>query len=191
VWFELGYAISSQKDVVMVCSDERKSNFPFDIQHRSVIKYSTESVSDYETLKEQIKSKLLASIKRREALGEVGRLPSVAKLEGLEQHEIATLVAVAQQTDDPETGASAYSVQQDILSAGFNKLAAALGLRALLDKGMITSNEVVNYRGDEYRAYAVTKLGMDWLLHNLGNLTLRVEPRESPPAAEDDDSLPF
>lgn len=37
VWFELGFAIASQRDVVLICSSERKSRFPFDIQHRSII----------------------------------------------------------------------------------------------------------------------------------------------------------
>lgn len=39
VWFELGYAIASQKEVVLVCGDKRTSKFPFDIQHRSIITY--------------------------------------------------------------------------------------------------------------------------------------------------------
>src|SRR5688500_5526267 len=42
VWFELGYAIAVNKDVVLICSTERKSRFPFDIQHRAVIIYNTE-----------------------------------------------------------------------------------------------------------------------------------------------------
>lgn len=28
VWFELGFAIASQKEVVLVCSEERKAGFP-------------------------------------------------------------------------------------------------------------------------------------------------------------------
>ena len=31
VWFELGYAISANKPVVLVCSTERTGKFPFDI----------------------------------------------------------------------------------------------------------------------------------------------------------------
>lgn len=31
VWFELGYAIACQKEVVLICSDERNEKFPFDI----------------------------------------------------------------------------------------------------------------------------------------------------------------
>src|SRR5882672_9286284 len=46
VWFELGYAIASHREVVLVCSDERTAHFPFDVQHRSVIRYASESPRD-------------------------------------------------------------------------------------------------------------------------------------------------
>lgn len=65
VWFELGYAIASQREVVLVCSEERTSNFPFDVQHRSVIKYSTESPRDFEQLRSQITARLQAVRPRR------------------------------------------------------------------------------------------------------------------------------
>jgi hypothetical protein len=38
VWFELGYAISSRKEICIVCSDERTEKFPFDVQHRNIIR---------------------------------------------------------------------------------------------------------------------------------------------------------
>jgi hypothetical protein len=48
VWYELGYAFACDKDVVMVCSEERTGKFPFDIQHRHIITYKTGSKSDLE-----------------------------------------------------------------------------------------------------------------------------------------------
>src|SRR5688500_991502 len=44
VWYELGFASACNKDVIMVCSDERKDNFPFDIRHKQILKYGTNSV---------------------------------------------------------------------------------------------------------------------------------------------------
>src|SRR5687767_12595358 len=29
VWYELGYAFACNKDVILICSDERKTDFPF------------------------------------------------------------------------------------------------------------------------------------------------------------------
>ena len=41
VWYELGYAFDSGRSVILVCADERGGGrFPFDIQHRSIIRYS-------------------------------------------------------------------------------------------------------------------------------------------------------
>ena len=54
VWFELGFAIASRKEVALVCSNERNSRFPFDIHHRSIIKYATDSPRDFESLKSRI-----------------------------------------------------------------------------------------------------------------------------------------
>ena len=36
VWYELGYAFASGKDVVMVCDKQRK-DFPFDVRQKSII----------------------------------------------------------------------------------------------------------------------------------------------------------
>ena len=38
VWYEIGFATAAGKDVIFVCSEER-AKFPFDIQHRNIIKY--------------------------------------------------------------------------------------------------------------------------------------------------------
>ncbi len=69
VWFELGFAIASQREVVLVCSDERKTPFPFDVQHRNIIKYSTESTSDFKQLTAAITERLRAILTRRDRLG--------------------------------------------------------------------------------------------------------------------------
>ncbi|MFT4071652.1 MAG: hypothetical protein QM654_07010 [Dysgonamonadaceae bacterium] len=61
VWYELGFAFAREKDVIMVCSDERAGKkFPFDIQHRHIIEYKTSSKSDYETLEDSITRKINA-----------------------------------------------------------------------------------------------------------------------------------
>ena len=187
VWFELGYAIASQREVVLVCSEERKSHFPFDIQHRSVIKYSTESPRDFDQLWSQITAKLKAVLNKKERLGQIAKIPSVARVEGLEQYEIATLVAVAQQIDSPDDGISAYRVREDMETAGFTKLATTLGLKALLDKDMLSTFEDHDDFGNIFTAFMVTKKGMAWLFENQDKLTLK---QESLSPSKDDD-IPF
>lgn len=63
VWYELGYAFSAKKPVVLVCSNERVTKFPFDIQHRSIIRYSSDSPSDFKKLKNAITIKIKAFVK--------------------------------------------------------------------------------------------------------------------------------
>jgi len=63
VWFELGYAISMGKPVVIVCSGQRVS-FPFDVQHRHVVKYRTSVPSDFRALGAQITQRLRAAMQK-------------------------------------------------------------------------------------------------------------------------------
>ena len=65
VWFELGYAIASGKEVVLVCSEHRKEKFPFDVQHRNIISYTTESKCDFVKLESEIAERLSALAQKR------------------------------------------------------------------------------------------------------------------------------
>ncbi|MBI5248691.1 MAG: hypothetical protein HY912_04285 [Desulfomonile tiedjei] len=187
VWFELGYAIARQREVVLVCSEERQSHFPFDVQHRSIIRYSTESTRDFEQLQDQITTKLKAVIDKKERLGQLAKMPSVARVEGLEQYEIAVLVTVAQQIDDPDDGILPYRVRQDMENAGFTKIATTLGLKALLDKEMLAKSQDHDYDGSAFLVYKVTDKGMTWLFANQNMLTLK---QETPPPPKEED-IPF
>lgn len=186
VWFELGYAIARQREVVLVCSEERTTPFPFDVQHRSIIQYSTESPRDFKKLRTQITARLKAVLKKREQLDELNKVVSVSKVEGLEQYEIGALVAVAQNVDDPEGGISAWMVQQDMDTAGFTKLAATMGLRALLDKQMLESFRDEDRNGNQFMAYRLTPRGASWLFDNKDKLTLRKDRSEVK-----DEDIPF
>jgi hypothetical protein len=182
VWLELGIAIESQREVVLVCSDERTSHFPFDVQHRSIIPYSTESQRDFEELRGKITARLKAIMRKKDQLAQVSQISSVVKVEGLEQFEIAVLVSVAQQVYDPHDGISAAQIRSDMAKAGFAKLAATLGIRALVDKEMLTSSQ--HYDG--YLVYGLADRGMMWLLGNKDMLTLRLDDD-----VDDDDDVPF
>lgn len=60
VWYELGFAFACNKDIIMICSDKRTDEFPFDIRHRQIIKYKTDSPSDFDNLREAITAKINA-----------------------------------------------------------------------------------------------------------------------------------
>ena len=50
VWLELGYALALNRPTVILCDKSMRSKLPFDIQHRPVIFYRTDSRSGYEEL---------------------------------------------------------------------------------------------------------------------------------------------
>jgi len=191
VWFELGFAIASQKQVVLLCcTKERNSKFPFDVQHRTILEYSTESSRDFDTLKKKIEQRLKAILDKEEHLGRVASLPTIAPVEGLTQHEMAALVAVAENIDSPDDTVSAYTVRQDMNKAGFTPVAVTLAVAGLLKKGLIGSARA--YAPDdeaEYVTYQLLSTGLDWLSNNEGRLVLRRETRSYTPPPEDD--IPF
>jgi len=54
VWYELGYAWAHDKPTILLCERSVRNNLPFDIQHRPVIFYRTDSISGYKELEEKL-----------------------------------------------------------------------------------------------------------------------------------------
>jgi hypothetical protein len=47
VWLELGYALALRKPTVILCDKAIRSKLPFDVQHRPIIFYSSDSKSGF------------------------------------------------------------------------------------------------------------------------------------------------
>ncbi|MCY4131718.1 MAG: hypothetical protein OXF39_03625 [Nitrospira sp.] len=162
VWYELGYAFAAGKSVVMVCSDERKeSRFPFDIQHRTVIKYQSESSSDFEQLQQEIKKRIEALLTKDERLRQLAESDSVAPIEGLSQPELAVLAELAGENELPE-----WSLRNAVERAGFTSIGFNLGLRRLLRKEFVESVERRTQKGDAFSAVQLTPTAWDWIEEN-------------------------
>ena len=175
VWFELGYAIASFKEVVLVCSSERKTKFPFDIQHRNITQYETESSRDFEQLKEKITKRLIAILNKGENLHRIADIPSIADIEGLSQFEMVALVTIAENIDSPSDKVGTYQIKEDMNRAGYTKICTTLTLTSLLRKEMIQSEVDSDINGNEFFLYTITSKGMEWLLQNQDKLVLKVE----------------
>jgi len=188
VWFELGYAIASGKEVVLVCSEQRTTRFPFDVQHRTIIKYQTGAPRNFETLKQSITSKIQALIQKTEAL-ETAAAPSMLKqIEGLDQNEIVALAAIGENIMAPSDNVSVYQLRRDMEKAGFTNLAASIALHTLTKRGLVTSEPCTDYQGDEYTGCSFTTAGWEWLLENKQLFELRKQPK---PPVNFDDNIPF
>ncbi len=135
VWYELGFAFAAGKPVVMVCSQERTGKkYPFDIQHRSIIPYQLDSISDFSKLQEDIKLKLVALLEKGAAIRQFTETESVATVEGLSQPEIVLLAVLAGMVYTPTGTVSVHRVSQEAESAGLTGVGFSVGTRRLLVK---------------------------------------------------------
>jgi len=178
VWFELGFAIAASKDVVLVCSEERKTPFPFDVQHRNIIKYRTGAPQDFLRLKDKITERILALLKKQEEIGAVTSISPVKDTQGLSPHEIVALVTVMENGFISEY-VSAWAVKHDMNKAGFTDIAVSLAMKLLHKKDMVTSREFEDENGNPFTGYHVTEVGEQWLMANQDRLLLKKD--DTPP----------
>ena len=140
VWYELGFALALDRDVVLVCSNERKSNYPFDIQHRTVIEYKTESVSDYSSLQKDVTEKARELLKKG-AARRILETEQAAPQEGLSKTEIMVLAVAAGSAAIPGTPIPAYSLKHDLEDSGLTGAGYGLAISRLKDKGFVEFGE--------------------------------------------------
>lgn len=186
VWFELGYAIALKKALCLVCSSERQGGYPFDVQHRHVIKYDVEFKSDFERLQERITDRLKAIQKTDDFLTSASTHEPLKEVHGLSVLETAVLCTIMEIRFGPSDFISFGNLNNEMSRRGYNGLAVNLGLEKLLSKKFIEPVEISNSQ-DDYTGYKITSAGMDWLMSNEHRLTLS---RASSPAEEKDD-IPF
>ena len=182
VWYELGYAFASGKDVVMVCSEERKEKFPFDIQHKLILTYKTGSTSDFQNLKTSITEKLSAFIQTRKQVQKIIENP-VQESQGLQQHEVTMLLFLLENQISEEQTVSARRLQNDIEAAGFTKVASNIAFRELKNKGFVEQTKEYSEDGDQYIVFRLTEKGENWILSNKDKIVFK-KPKPG-------DDLPF
>lgn len=192
VWFELGFAIASQKEVVLICSAKRQEKFPFDIQHRKVILFKQDSTQDFEDLQNNITERIRAILKKDRKL-QVSS--SIGDTKGLAQHELVALVAIAENIEGLNDSVPAYEVRQDMRRSGFTKVASFLGLQSLVEKDFVVAVEETDNNGQTYYSYTMKEQGVNWLQANQELLELEGEPEVIPAysgyGAGSDDDIPF
>lgn len=186
VWYELGFAISANKPVVMVCYEER-TKFPFDVSHRRIIRYSPRSPSQFQKLKEDI-SKTLRSIERSEqAIQQIEEAGVLVDKEGLSAHERVVVATIASNFSEDFAGLADQGIKSMCNRTGMTDLAVVVALRKLKQKSFIVTNEVRDFQGDGYKAYALTDKGWDWILANEKDFVLENKQKRSKSKPEDPD----
>ncbi len=165
----------------MVCADDREGKYPFDIQHRTVIRYSADSPRDFLTLQTGITKRIEALLSRTDALRAIEDTEQVAPVQGLTQPELAVLASVAGSVVLPGEGVSAYSARNDVERAGFTAVGFSIGVKRLSGKSLVAVRQVVDRQGndDPYQEIVITTEGWDWIERNEDKFMLRRPPRGS------------
>ena len=189
VWYELGFAFAAGCPVLMICSDERESlRYPFDIQHRTILSYGTDSPSDFEKFKVELTNRIEALMKKGEALRQIAQSQQVAPNHGLSQPELSVLAVLAGETSLPGSVCSMWSLKNDVERAGYTSIGFSLGFRRLVAKRLIVSVAYTDERGDQYDGAKLTDDGWAWVEENERLFSIR---RGNEPPMDFDDEIPF
>lgn len=175
VWYELGYALASGKEVILICSKERV-DFPFDIRHIGIIRYSTSSGRDFAQLEKSITERLTARLADSEKLQTIAAMSPLSEVEGLSPHETAALVVLMENSLTPESEIDPWRFKQEMEHAGFTSIATNLSVEALVRKNMVEIVETLEATedySDVVKKYKIQKSGTSWLLQNQDKLVLR------------------
>jgi hypothetical protein len=188
IWYEVGFAIASEKPVVLICASPRPTPPPFDIRHRQIIFYSPDSPSDFKKMGDEITARLKAQMKKTEELQTIASLSPVKKTEGLSSYEIAALVSIMENRLTPDAGTTPDDIQRGMRKAGYTDIAIGLSLESLRKKGMMEYDQTdPNDFGNTWTISKLTDSGLDWLLANQDRFIL--SRRKSAPISNED--IPF
>lgn len=142
VWYELGFAFAMSKPVVMVCSEERREKkYPFDIQHRSIIRYSVQSTSDFDRFRQELTTKLQATEKKNELLHRVTEFNVAEPFKGLSSDEIKVLAVLARKCSVLDSTALLHTTIQEAENVGITDVTLKLAIKGLKEQDYITLKE--------------------------------------------------
>lgn len=166
VWYEVGLAEGCQTNVVLICDRQARPSFPFDVAHRRIVRYRTESPRDFVDMRGKIAESLAAAAKEpRPAASANARCYEPTGC--LNEYETACVVAMAHATSGPDGPVAAWNLEERMRRAGHTPGETNLAVRTLLAAGLMdTGLEADPMNGYEYRVYRLTEPGWDWARQN-------------------------
>lgn len=154
VWYEVGYATALKVPIVLISSDERTEQYPFDVRHRNILQYTTISLGDYQ----KFKSVLIDRIKNYLQLKDLKNEKNLNELT-TEEKEILLLIAKRQVLPNQ------VIPQKDIQCVSINKSNFILTLRKLINNGYV--QYVYALENDLTNNYCkLTPKAEEWILDN-------------------------
>lgn len=161
VWFELGFAIACRKKIVIVCERQARIKHPFDIQHRAITEYATQSSSDFQILGENITKRLQAIVASPKA--EAPDLPAPKppiSLESLSEAEKTVLFTIIRHRRIAQKTVEEPQVYEfTMASTPLNKLSIEIAINDLEEKKLITSRTARTQTRGRVRRLSPANLG--------------------------------
>jgi hypothetical protein len=195
VWLELGYALAIGRPTVILCERAVRPKLPFDVQHRPIIFYRTDSRSGYEELESNItkwvKHELLTE--RRIAFVPTLRPESEGSTD-LEAYDVAILSTAFAFWPTSIGSISHWELEKKLKRDRYTEVGIALGIANLLERKFLVERQLPeeNFNGDSYdvKHYQITPEGIDWLRSHKELLIVKTEPIKTT-LDEMDDNVPF
>jgi nucleoside 2-deoxyribosyltransferase len=170
VWYEVGYALASGKEVVLICKEG--SEFPFDVRHRSIIRYTTGSKRNLAKLEADISAQLQVRVQKTKLIANIS---PIKRVQGLSSPEMLALALLMESTLLPYGGMTPSSLADDMEKGGVTRFATTLAIEGLLQKTYIERCDTQDYN-DTVNIYRITKSGIKWCLENQSKFTQRITP---------------
>lgn len=198
VWLELGYALALNRPTVILCDKSMRSKLPFDIQHRPVIFYRTDSRSGYEELERDIIKYVSNQLKTEQRIDKAYTLkPGSEYSADLEQYEVHILATSFAFWPTPVGSISHWDLEKKFKAEGYTEYALALGISNLMEKDYLLERLVTednsNYDSYEVKHYQITPEGIEWIRNHKELLTIKIpKPKKIASGFDDlDDTVPF
>lgn len=170
VWLELGFALALNKRCLIICKRSMRPRLPFDIHHRPVIFYSTETRTGFDKLESDITKNLEAELAKARRESKQAEAPNKASPAKLEEYEIAILRSLLVSKVKSPEAASGFQLEQALAKNGYSEEALGMGIASLLSKGLLSREALEDWNGDQYYAYDLTPQGREWASENRTNL---------------------
>jgi hypothetical protein len=184
VWFELGLAMASPCEVIMIRQKGTEPH-PFDVRHRRIIEYQTGAASYLEQLANEIRMTGEALLETERKIERAQALTPLERGEDdLSESDIVALCVVAEDSHPGDLGIYIVEFENSMRRRGYMKLAAVISERRLSERSLIARVADPRYENEERLLLRATKHGLDWLETNFDVLELKSDHNS-------EDDIPF
>lgn len=198
VWLELGYALALNRPTVILCDRALRAKLPFDVQHRPVILYRTDSRSGFDELERDIIKQVSNQLRTEQQVRQTYTVkPGIETATDLQKYEITILATAFAFWPTPVGSISHWELEKRLKLERYTDVGLALGISKLIGRGFLLERTVMeddsHYGSVEIKHYQITPAGIAWIEGHTDLLTIQTAAPNKPTTGFDemDDDIPF